>query len=92
MKSKFRVEEKIYDDGQVRFFPQTGDWWHGWRYYADYSAWDPYSFMRVSFDSLDQANDYLERQRDAVKQGMKPASTRRFCVKSVFHNLKDRED
>lgn len=32
MRLKFRVEEKIYDDGRTRFFPQVGDWWHGWRY------------------------------------------------------------
>ena len=93
MKSKFRVEEKIYDDGRSRFFPQVGDWWHGWRYFSESSAWDSVSFMRVSFDSLDLANAYLERQRDAIEFfGMRPSPTIRRCVKSVFHDLKDKED
>ena len=90
MRLKFRVEEKIYDDGRTRFFPQVGDWWHGWRYFSECSAWDSDSSVKLSFDSLDQANAYLKRQRGDIEFfGMRPAPIIRHCVKSVFHNLKD---
>ena len=32
MKKKYRILEKRYSDGSVWYFPQIGDWWHGWRY------------------------------------------------------------
>lgn len=65
MKVKYRVLESRYSDGSVRFFPQSGDWWHGWRFYG-LNTWSAFNNrgnrVHVCFDTLEHAEAYLKRQ------------------------------
>ena len=49
MKIKYRVLESRYSDGSVRFFPQNHDWWHGWRFYANFQ-WKRTRFFLMMYN------------------------------------------
>jgi len=92
MKKKYRVLEKRYSDGNVRFFPQSGDWWHGWRYFADNSSrwgWDePNSW--ISYDTHEKAEKWLKREmaaRREIADGKrpKPSFPSVFATKVIPH-------
>jgi len=88
MKRKFRVAENHYSDNTVRYFPQIGDWWHGWRYYGFDDGMYPTSKKVVSFDSLDEAMDYIKKQKDFWDQGFKPKPRKpRYLTKTIVHKL-----
>ncbi len=70
MKVKYRVLESRYSDGSVRFFPQSYDWWHGWRFYAN-SQWSDFDNrgpgIRIWFDTLEKAETFLTREIEWLK-------------------------
>ena len=62
MKTKYRILEKRYSDGSVWYFPQMGDWWHGWRYICTRHPCPdigPNTTKEV-FNSYEDAEKYLE--------------------------------
>ena len=62
MKKKYRILEKRYSDGSVWYFPQMGDWWHGWRYICTRHMCPdigPNTTKEV-FKSYEDAEKYLE--------------------------------
>ena len=78
LKKKYRILEKRYSDGNVGFFPQRGDWWHGWMYFADNSSCrgcdEPGSW--ISYDTYEEAEKWLRREMAADKEiaeGKRPA-------------------
>ena len=65
MKVKYRVLESRYSDGSVRFFPQSYDWWHGWRCYGQrfWTSWsNSSSSAPIWFDSLEKAETFIGKQ------------------------------
>lgn len=92
MKIKYRVLESRYSDGSVRFFPQSYDWWHGWRFYAN-SQWSDFDNrgpgIRVWFDTLEKAEAYLKRQIEWRKthdpNKIDPMSGYVYRVKEIIH-------
>jgi hypothetical protein len=92
MKVKYRVLESRYSDGSVRFFPQNGDWWHGWRFYGKW-LWSAYSARGTQapiwFDSLEEAEAFLHKQIDWLKTfGRKTTRQTYGCVcmvKEIVH-------
>lgn len=96
MKQKYRVLEKRYSNGGVRFFPQCGDWWHGWRYFADNSSrmgWDePCSWM--SYDTYEKAEKWLKLEmaaRREIAEGNrpKPSFPAVFATKVIQHPVEE---
>lgn len=88
MKHKFRIAENHYSDNTIRYFPQIGDWWHGWQYYVFDDGMYPTSRKVVSFDSLDEATDYIKKQKDFWDQGFKPKPRKpRYLMKTIAHKL-----
>ena len=96
MKVKYRVYESRYSDGSVRFFPQCGDWWHGWRFYAQ-AQWSDFSNrgpgVRIWFDTLEKAQAYLDRiiewrkTHDPKKENAQDKLV--YQVKAVTHNYNE---
>lgn len=81
MKKKYRILEKRYSDGSVGFFPQRGDWWNGWRYYADSSSRrgcdEPRSWL--SYDTYEDAEKMIRREMAAdraIAAGERPKPSR----------------
>ena len=70
MKIKYRVLESRYSDGSVRFFPQRGDWWHGWGFYGQ-NTWSSWSNrgnrVHIWFDTLEKAETFLKREVEWLK-------------------------
>lgn len=62
MKKKYRILEKHYSDGSVWYFPQIGDWWHGWRYICTKHVCPDIGpdTTRNAFKSYEDAEKYLE--------------------------------
>ena len=59
MKKTYKIEERRYSDGSSRFYPKVHDWWHGWRYYADWKVRDwVESEGRIWFRTLDEAREW----------------------------------
>lgn len=96
MKKKYRILEKRYSNGDVGFFPQRGDWWHGWRYFADNSSrrgWDePKSWL--SFDTYEDAERWLKREMAASKEiaerkRPKPSFPNVFATEVILHPVKE---
>lgn len=88
MKRKFRVAENHYTDNTVRYFPQIGDWWHGWQYYAIDDGMYPLSRKVISFDSLEEAENYIKKQKESWDKGMKPVPREyRYLMKTIVHKL-----
>lgn len=88
MKHKFRIAENHYDDNTIKYFPQIGDWWRGWRYYSIEDGMWPLSRKVISFDSLDEAKDFIKKQKESWDKGMKPAPRKyRYLIKTIVHNL-----
>jgi len=60
---KYRILEKKYSDGDVRYFPQRGDWWNGWRCFSDnstFKGWDePKGWL--SYKTFAEAETKLKR-------------------------------
>lgn len=93
MKIKYRVLESRYSDGSVRFFPQCGDWWHGWRTYAQ-PQWNNLSNrgpgVKIWFDTLEKAQAYLDRiiewkkTHDPKKENVQDNLV--YQVKEITHN------
>jgi len=97
LKKKYRILEKRYSDGGVGFFPQCGDWWHGWRYFADNSSrrgWDePRSW--ISYDTYEEAEKWLRREMAITKEiaeGKRPGPSFPpvFAVKTITHLIKEK--
>jgi hypothetical protein len=97
LKKKYRILEKRYSDGGVGFFPQRGDWWHGWRYFADNSSrrgWDePNSWL--SYDTYEEAEQWLRREMAAsreIAEGKrpKPSFPHVFAIKSIPHPVEEK--
>ena len=93
MKVKYRVLESRYSDGSVRFFPQSGDWWHGWRFFGT-RLWGCYSnrdyMMSLWFDSFDEAARFLEAEiqcrQDCEKSKEAQKDKLVYQVKQKIHN------
>ena len=88
MKHKFRIAENHYSDNTIRYFPQIGDWWHGWQYYTFNDGLYPASIKAISFDSLEEATNYIRKQKDFWEQGFKPKPRKpRYLMKTIVHKL-----
>ena len=97
LKKKYRVLEKRYSDGGVGFFPQRGDWWHGWRYFADNSSRrgsdEPRSWL--SYDTYEEAEKWLRREMAADKaiaagERPRPSFPPVFAIKSIPHPVEEK--
>lgn len=89
MKTKFRILERHYDDGAVKFFPQMGDWWNGWRFLAEPSpSYEIYPKTYV-YDSYAEAEQHIKRLMTAVAKGNKKRSLRpsHYPVKTIIHKF-----
>jgi hypothetical protein len=93
MKKKYRILEKHYSDGSVWYFPQMGDWWHGWRYICTRHVCPdigPNTTKEV-FKSYEDAEKYLEdlvsrlNNPDPVVSKLKCWSA--WCVETKVHNF-----
>lgn len=92
MKKKFRVLERRYSDGSVGFFPQVGDWWHGWRFFANNSSrrgWDEPRCW-ISFDTYEEVENWLRcemaaRREIANGDRPKPSFPHLFTIKEIPH-------
>lgn len=96
MKKKFRILEKRYSDGGVGFFPQSGDWWHGWRYFADNSscrAWDE-PHLWLSYDTYEEAEKWIRREMAAAREiaegkRSRPSFPHVFATESIPHPIEE---
>jgi hypothetical protein len=93
MKTKYRILEKHYSDGSVWYFPQMGDWWHGWRYICTRHPCPdigPNTTKEV-FKSYEDTEKYLEdlvsriNNPDPVVSKLKCWSA--WCVETKIHNF-----
>lgn len=71
---KYRVVEKIYEDGKSEFYPQRKGFifWHFFR------EWDWEDYDKVMCRSLDDAHRLIDEDIDNRKSN--------HCVKKVIHN------
>ena len=96
VKKKFRILEKRYSDGRVGFFPQSGDWWHGWRYFADNSscrAWDE-PHLWVSYDTYEEAEKWIRREMAAAREiaegkRPRPSFPHVFATDTIPHPIEE---
>jgi hypothetical protein len=91
MKIKYRVLESRYSDGSVRFFPQRGDWWHGWGCYVKW-FWNCWSnrgtHAPIWFDSLEEAEAFLHKEIDWLKTFGQKTNLRNdhvYQIKEIAH-------
>lgn len=96
LKKKYRILEKRYSNGDVRFFPQCGDWWRGWRYFANNSScrgWDePRSWL--SYGTYKEAENWLRREMAAsreIAEGKRPEPSFPpvFAIKTIPHPVEE---
>ena len=96
MKVKYRILESRYSDGSVRFFPQRGDWWHGWGFYGQ-NTWSSWSNrgnrVHIWFDTLEKAETFLKREVEWNKTHDPKKETVRdnlvYQVKEITHNYSE---
>lgn len=97
LKKKYRILEKRYSNGDVGFFPQSGDWWHGWRYFTVPSSRrgcdEPSSWL--SYDTYEEAEKWLKREMTAYRaiadgKRPKPSFPFVFVTKSIPHPIEEK--
>ncbi len=87
MKHKYGVLETTYTDGTTVFFPQSYDWWHGWRFIAYADPHNPDCPVRYALKSREEAEDVIRRLIESQRTGKAPG--RPATVERVrFHRLK----
>lgn len=93
---KYRILEKRYSDGGVGFFPQCGDWWHGWRHYTIAPSRRGYDEPRswLSYNTYEEAEKWLKREiaiSREIAEGKrpKPSFPHVFAVKVIPHPVEE---
>ena len=94
MKTKYRILEKRYSDGDVRFFPQCGDWWNGWRHYSDNLSYKGCDEPRawLSYATYEEAAARLKRIIAADKAAKLNKPERKppvWPVKIIAHQIEE---
>ena len=93
MKTKYRIIESRYSDGSVRFFPQSGDWWHGWRFFAQkqWNEWNNAGWpgIRIWFYKFEDAAHWLEKEIGLKRTLGDGAHDIGYiqCVEQIKHNV-----
>lgn len=92
MRKKYRVLEKRYSDGVVRFFPQVYDWWHGWRYFSNlnsyHSADEPHCWLWG--DTLEKAKNWLLKEIELRRTAQAPERRKPvFVTESIEHPVQE---
>lgn len=87
MKQKYRIVEKRYNNGDVWFMPQVGDWWHGWRYLCKPHPCPDVEMQRITYRTFDEADAYMKDLIERNKKGeTSPCRQYVFAESVKIHN------